>query len=620
MATVSFFSHTSWPTAAGVSHVGSFLLQEYMFIFCILLHLILVGTHVTLVVVDFKHQQFLANETLATDLFFFAALTSSNTVVKIFYSIVVTVTQGLTLRRNYHVPQSLTDWHEKSSAWLGLWSSLPIMRLQRQNHVTPREFFLILGYLATIFVLGVTDASLLVVGTAKVTGPILAQTTSYLGEVRRKDLKGAFQIVTLLPIWGDYIFAPGFDDSTVYDVPILWNKGSTSVDAVVFNVDCGVIPALSQTGSPTIITVDGNALVGFPIQVGNDLQDVVITPAPRSLRVLSPQPVNIKETGLPPTLFIVSTTVQITDDGGSALSVVDINPSVQGNASGCGKTPCMPVVSVQVVACNVRASNTTVEIRGGSLKSSLSSRNASWHSWSLPTAPSQPFLRSVGDFGRLSPPSDSLQTYITTLNGSVVTSAYNATMLEHTLMAWLNYHGSAPTLPLGELNYALQQVLAAVYWRASFRLAARAIGSTANNGNMYFQIQINKYTPWIGLGLSIVLLLIAVILTRPPTRMRSRPPPWLDTIASGSPGLLQVAWLMGTMENLPRSLIEKAPDPTLKELYKAGKLILILTEDWEPTETKCTNRPHNGDLSDAPLLGPDGVDDRRDGEDHAAVG
>ncbi|KAJ3558246.1 hypothetical protein NM688_g1043 [Phlebia brevispora] len=585
-----------------------------MFVLCILLHLIIVGTHVALIVVDFKHQQFLANETLATDLIFLAVVMGSSAVVKTFLVVVLTFTQGLALKRNYHVRQSLTALHEKSSAWLGLGPSLTVMWRQRRHRAARLGAFLILGYLATMFALGITDAALLTVGYADVNDPILAHTTAYLSEVQTGDLEEAFPIVNILPVW-DYVLTLGFDDSTVYDIPNLGGKGDASVDAIVFSVDCSAIPALSQSGSPTTMTVNGNRLVGFPVHVGSDLQDIVITPAPRSLRVLSPQPVNIQETGLPPTLFVVSTTVQIVDDGNSALSVVDINPSVQGNASGCGNNPCAPVSSVQVVACNVQASNTTVKIEAdeGDLEVSSGSQDVSWHSWSLPNAPSQPFLQPVGDFGSLSPLSDSVQTYSTTLNGSVVISTYNATMLEDSLMDWLSYYDTAPTLSLGMLNYALQQALAAVYWRASFRLAARATGGP-NAGNIRFQVQINKYTPWIGLGLSTVLLLLAVILTRQP--MRS--PPELDAI--GSPGVLQLAWLMGKAEHLPRDLNEKVSNPILEDLLKAGKDLEVTMR--EHIEIGCTDRPHSGAMSGLSDLGPDELDDKpsvhKEGEVHAA--
>lgn len=101
------------------------------------------------------------------------------------------------------------------------------------------------------------------------------------------------------------------------------------------------------------------------------------------------------------------------------------------------------------------------------------------------------------------------------------------------------------------------------------------------------------------MGLSTVLLFLAVILTRQPLAS----PPELDAI--GSPGVLQVTWLLGKANHLANDLAEIVPNPTLDDLLKAGNGIKVTMR--EHIEHGCSDRPpmsvrNSSALQDMPKL------------------
>lgn len=88
----------------------------------------------------------------------------------------------------------------------------------------------------------------------------------------------AFPIVNTLPVW-NYVLYLGYDDSAVYDLPVLGGKGVFPVNAVRFEVDCRSIPSLRQSGIPVITNTSrfGN-VVTYPFHVDDSLEDVNVIP------------------------------------------------------------------------------------------------------------------------------------------------------------------------------------------------------------------------------------------------------------------------------------------------------------------------------------------------------
>ena len=65
------------------SAVLRFFHRQYLFMICIFLHLLSVGAHIVLIVFNFKEHQFLAKETLTTDLIFLAVVMAPTAVVRV---------------------------------------------------------------------------------------------------------------------------------------------------------------------------------------------------------------------------------------------------------------------------------------------------------------------------------------------------------------------------------------------------------------------------------------------------------------------------------------------------------------------------------------------------------
>ena len=92
-------------------------------------------------------------------------------------------TQQLALRRNLNQKQNLTAAHDKSTAWLGLGSAVPVLFNQIR---TPADIFgttCILLYLGGLFVLGITMPILFTVGQLSNDADRFLNLTSYLPSV-----------------------------------------------------------------------------------------------------------------------------------------------------------------------------------------------------------------------------------------------------------------------------------------------------------------------------------------------------------------------------------------------------------------------------------------------------
>ena len=72
----------------------------------------------------------------------------------------VLLTQQLALKREFHVSQTLSALHDKSSAWLGVGSSALVLWSQLKVRTAPLRILLIAIYLAGIFVFHITTPSL----------------------------------------------------------------------------------------------------------------------------------------------------------------------------------------------------------------------------------------------------------------------------------------------------------------------------------------------------------------------------------------------------------------------------------------------------------------------------
>ena len=73
--------------------------------------------------------------------------------------------------------------------------------------------------------------------------------------------------------------------------------------------------------------------------------------------------------------------------------------------------------------------------------------------------------------------------------------------------------------------------------------------------------------PWLGLAISVMMWLIALIVTRPPMTMQHSP---IDGL-----GALELTWLLGKDPTIASELASKAKHPTGGHLRSLGKDIIV---------------------------------------------
>ncbi|THG96244.1 hypothetical protein EW026_g5558 [Hermanssonia centrifuga] len=152
---------------------------------------------------------------------------------------------------------------------------------------------------------------------------------------------------------------------------------------------------------------------------------------------------------------------------------------------------------------------------------------------------------------------------------------YNLSLLEDNLMNALGFYQTVPpqNLFLEDVNDLLEQALAVVLWRASEQLAITAASNVTFQEDvtvvLWYQIQINKYTPFMGFVLSLVMLIIVLIIT-PQT---AHGPQELQSLSGA--GILQLSWLLGKITSISERMGNNVRKPTTKALRKEGLTITV---------------------------------------------
>ncbi|KAI0692392.1 hypothetical protein BC835DRAFT_1416597 [Cytidiella melzeri] len=482
---------------------------HFKFAFCLLLHLLLVACHAALVVIGHDgHPLHLVQENWYTFGIFYIYNFGPNLVGKAYLVLLLWFTQKLALRRNLHKKQRLTAIHDQATAWLGLGSAIPVLLTQ------------------------------------------------------------AFPVVTLLPLVDWDISTLGWQDYLIYDIPNFFGMQSIQVAVTQVQVQCNAIPNATQSG-------DFNTTSGtFSFQIDPRIEDISVAPTNRALYVL---PLNLKNAsgsasiGAPPSTMIVASTMNIEDDVNQfPYSVIQFNPAVVPDTCQF-QSECSQLSSLQLLACNTNFSNITMDAipqYGLTNDSTYIPPTSGWRNWTLPASPRDIALSSVNLFGDLSPRSNTVQNYHTA--GGDFTGNYTFSMLEVNLMDALRFdHEDVTSVSLGQLEAMLQNAIAAVYWRASIRMALEAQLPLTDPVSQYdprtlgapfrYSLQITKWPPIVGLATSVLLLVLALILTRH-AQPKSASQAKLDTT-----GVLQITWLLGT-KNGPNHETEDAH-------YSSGKNI-----------------------------------------------
>ncbi|KAJ3556886.1 hypothetical protein NM688_g1777 [Phlebia brevispora] len=515
----------------------------------------------------------------------------------LYCAVLVFLTQRIALHEFLKRPQTLTAMHDKSSAWLGLGSSLQTLSNQRKLVTDFLGVSLVALYLLLIFVVHTTLASIFGGTTQNVTiatsyPTVLARqpniTTMLEGGPELSDLRSILEVYDTLNIT-----TAGVLDSTLYDIlPVAANVADIAVEvnATMFSVDCAPLPDAVQTifyanasdvdnfafSGVDAGTPDGPAYVfGFG---GGKYSTNLYPMSTGSFQVLNVNPGDPDSDDPGPSMLVVASTFLVVDSAGQNATTVGVNPIWQDSPEGIDT----PISTVSIVGCNFSAQNSTVEVNPQTRAVNQipsSPADARWHDWTDPGVSSDPLLTDpLQIFASISPASTSVFDVdpITVYNDTFqAISMYRLSLIDAFLYVDISASRNASLatsgpVTVGELNWSLGRAYAAVLWyynSASFLdVAISDITDEKQQGQVSIpsivlqeRMSVNTVSLFVGLGAACALFVLAVVLVARSGAFAR------NVIYNDVSGLLPVLWLLGNEPGL--TAVEK---PDVDALRAAG--------------------------------------------------
>ncbi|KAL1705026.1 hypothetical protein EV121DRAFT_204460 [Schizophyllum commune] len=230
------------------------------------MHMILVLTHVTLLVVCLLHLEENVVVQLSDDSFgdlTSTAVTVSATIFATIYgALLIWMTQRLALRRLLTSQQTLTAMHDEFNSWIGLGSALMTLYGQSRIRSTIGSISLITSYLVNAAILHVTIPAMfsLQVGTQLQPAEVIslaaypridhmfstmADRTNTEGHLLTTLLSDASSLLPYVAL-SEAHQTVGLDGATMYDQLLVNDgNGTVSLEATTFNVTCGTLNDLT---------------------------------------------------------------------------------------------------------------------------------------------------------------------------------------------------------------------------------------------------------------------------------------------------------------------------------------------------------------------------------------
>ncbi|GJE90216.1 hypothetical protein PsYK624_063430 [Phanerochaete sordida] len=370
--------------------------------FCVFLHVLLVLLHlVAVMAADARWESRVTWDLNGFTAAWLPLLLSSG--IRIFAMLYLTFcvnrTQRLMVQRDMYLQQELTDLHDKTHAWNGLWSALEACWWKLKKKESMSSVSVITLYISMMIVLHVT-----IPGTLQVVTYLDTDTVS-----RNITLANASYVPDLLipyDILSVYNQFPtkGLTGNMVYDViPLVPNAtATTEVNAAIYEVDCGVLPDL-QLVAPNACSDSGSSITNGQTNLlftatNETCNDMYITlPAPYYPSVYTGR----LTTGcsipyLPDAMYsmqsmpiIVASTIPILDSLGNRSATSDGAPSIQITpqyleVSIFEQQESVIMTGLQVLACNVQINDTKINVSsvtGEPVDPQGPARNATWKTW-----------------------------------------------------------------------------------------------------------------------------------------------------------------------------------------------------------------------------------------------
>ncbi|KAI0089620.1 hypothetical protein BDY19DRAFT_114224 [Irpex rosettiformis] len=574
---------------------------------CYCLHTVLIIVYVALVVLASHHYEHglnfpftsPADQTVMSNIVVVVAQTFST----LYLAVLVLVTQRLALVLDLHTQQTLTAIHDKSSAWLGIGSSIFVLVDQVKIPAAISSVVYITTYLTGVAVLHITLPASVSVNTYNATA--LTKQATKLARPLNVNLQSdtnwdILRLYKQLPRLG----LRGLDGNRIYDVipitPMAVNE--TVVNATSFEVYCGLASNATQKdvlwGGSSIGALD---VAGWSLESDLDFTFILGTTSlsPSCLRskpLYSDDGTSYSKLG--PNFIVFASTIPIVDDSGASATSIGIHPSLlfPTTDEGVGAEN-ITVDSIQLTACNVYTVNSTIKVStaDGKPLDQAVSRSSVWSNWTIPQPPNDPLLNNISLAAIVAPDGARDQSFKSTSgantspygivlggDGGEDSVDYNETIYLHPpsildqfimkdLMVTQWPPDTDQKMLLSDLQFSIGKAIAAIVWyyhNGNYTSANRNVSDLLSSQDRVgeatievvvtrMRLDFNVVLLAIGLGVSCMLLAVIFLLSFHSRREVSN-----DLDAAG---ILQLTWLLGNERHFAG-----IPKPDRQELRKAG--------------------------------------------------
>ncbi|KAI0777092.1 hypothetical protein BC629DRAFT_632196 [Irpex lacteus] len=599
---------------------------------CRVLHIILILFYVALVIIASQHYEHGLN---------FPFTPSGQTTISVTVSIIsqgfgtlylaglVLVTQRVALIHDLHTRQTLTAIHDKTSAWLGLGSSLLAIVDQIKLPSVVFSVAFIGSYLLGIAALHITIPASVSVNTYNAT--IMTQQTTQLARpLFYSENPVSFDILNLYNQFPQI----GLQDNMIYDIlPVVPAAVNDAVvNATYFNVDCGALPSGAQSGQADL-SDDGDITWTFSINFTKPALTVTL-----GVGLMAPSSLSLDAMGIPSVgnnsldgfentwAIVVAATIPVVDASQTRTGILEMNPGMAwyiDSPDGFLSHANAKVDAVQMFMCNISTVNTTISVSAVSkqpIANTTSPEPVFWEEWSFQNYPAtvqDPLIHSLPGMCGNAPgathevvPDIIGATYNTSsleFIGNTTYSIYpvskHYSMIDQFLMQDLNISAATPNKPsnisLSDFQRSLGKAMAAIVWydrNGDHSSVFSYSNSTLIHSDeprigqatvevLTLRIRLNFNIIPLSVGLGVSCLLFA--LTFPLSGGLKRREITNDLNAAG---ILQLTWLLGN-----ESHFAGIRRPERQELRQAGLFDVQMSarakrkagcdsSDYEPSE------------------------------------
>ncbi|KAJ7452647.1 hypothetical protein FB451DRAFT_1145259 [Mycena latifolia] len=563
--------------------------QPVLSALCLVLHIGLVLVHVALAVIGTKQLErniVFGIEHQSTISFGVTALTTGIAIP--YLASALFVAQKLAMHYNLHATQTLTATHDNVSSWNGLGSALSTLYRQISAPASVLGTLAITGYLGCISMLHITTPAIFSVSGFNASVVHTVQTLGVLefNSSASWESKGLFVdiAVMFLPWIGEFDSSQtlGLFNGTLYNTlqDLGPGRGEPTISATGFNISCGYLPGVNVETKSGIWNIALGSAGDFQVtaQVWSSGPNIITTVFDESFN----------------DSIVLYTPNTVVDSAGAQGFPVELTPGMGPNVS---------VTHLQFLRCSKTLVNqeATVDGQSGqlierSLSPSIYKTRSTWQPSSNSTIP-PPDSTFVGGY---------FWTDILAITGDSSVplnddpaSGQDLSFGDLYLMdrlgldpSWIFTHEvptSVPVLNLHDIENSLSSLVASLFWMVG-RVQPDPLEMQYSNGPhiaeglqppfltaadtvvsedvLRARLEISLLAVWSGLGVSLVLCILAV----PYAFLRTGPQ---NSVTNT--GLLHTIWLFRNNPHLRISLLQVA-DPLDTNLRSAGLIEVQLTQ------------------------------------------